>query len=104
MTYYQNEEHFRMVGRSWRRIDPDGFGVWVVDRHDTSPAVLISTYHAGGVYDPDCHYCYLGHSHSRDAHDKERLDATGQNCEYCGENEPIGELGFANLSRALGLA
>ena len=29
------------------------------------------------------------------------LDATPDNIPYCGEDEPIGELGFANLTRAL---
>jgi len=93
---------FYRVATSWRRSDPDGFGVWVVSNTDFSPAVFNCGNYPRSQYDPDCHYCYLGHTHSQEAHDKERLDATGQNFPFCGEDEPIGEQGMANLTRALG--
>ena len=79
---------FYRVGHSWRRTDPDGFGVWVISTSDFSPAVLCSGNLPGSQYDSACHYCYLGHTHSQEAHDKERLDATGENCEFAGEVRP----------------
>lgn len=62
---------FFLVGRSWRRRDPDGFGVWVARNGDTSPAVECnSNYLPGHSYNIRCSCCWLGHSHSRELHDR----------------------------------
>jgi hypothetical protein len=78
---------FERVGRSWLRREPGG-NVWVTSNSDHSPVVFCSGNGPESRYDSACAYCYLGHAHSQEAHDKERLDSTGENYDYCGEVRP----------------
>jgi hypothetical protein len=71
-AFFQVENSFYTVNGTWRRRDPDGFGLWVARKGDMSPAVECHTnYLPGHVYDANCPYCWLGHEHSAEAHAQE---------------------------------
>jgi hypothetical protein len=75
-----NTTQERMIFRrlsigTWYRVTAQGEGACCARDNDHSPLVSCNTnYLLGNVYDARCSCCYLGHTHTRELHEKNLTD------------------------------